>query len=213
MSVYRRGDTWWYEFLFAGTRIRESAKSASKSLAKEAEKKRRRELEQGFNGLATEDRSHRVLTFAQASESFLAEYSLRHRPNSVIYMTYCVKHLSRHLGDMMLVEIGIGTVRSYQTLRIGEQASPKCINEEVMVLLQIMREMGDLIRVKMKRDKTLKLSYQEYEGKALSADEVSALYNAAGVEAPAPGEKHDLKATRTPMILPAIALGVCPRNS
>ena len=77
-----------------------------------------------------------------------------------------------------------------------------------MVLLQIMREMGDLIRVKMRRDKTLKLAYEEFEGKALTADEVKALYNAATVIEPGEGEKKDLKATRSEMILPAISLAL-----
>ncbi len=77
-----------------------------------------------------------------------------------------------------------------------------------MVLLQIMQEMGDLIRVKMKREKTLKLAYQEFEGKALAAEDVKALYDAAEVAEPKPGEKVDLKATRSEMIKPAIALAL-----
>jgi hypothetical protein len=40
VGVYKRGDTWWYEFVFAGKRVRESAKTASETLAKEAEKAR-----------------------------------------------------------------------------------------------------------------------------------------------------------------------------
>jgi hypothetical protein len=35
MSVYRRGDVWWYKFRFAGQVIRESSKSESKTFAKE----------------------------------------------------------------------------------------------------------------------------------------------------------------------------------
>jgi len=208
MAVYKRNGTWWYEFWFANVRIRESAKSNSKTLAKEAERNRRRDLEEGYNGLAKEDRSKRVLTLSQAADPFLAEYKLRHRPTSITYMEYCLKHLKAHLGSLMLVEIGIDSVREYQSARIREKASPKTINEEVMVLLQIMREMGDLIRVRMKRDKTLKLAYQEFEGKALTNEEVSALYTAAEVVEPEPGEKKDLKATRSQMIKPAIALAL-----
>jgi integrase len=208
MSVFKRGKTWHYEFWFANVRIRESAKTDSKTIAKEAEWKRRRELEEGYNGLAKEDRSRRVLTFSQAAETFLAEYKLRHRPHSAIYIKYCIGHLSKNVGDMLLIEIGVDAVREYQSIRLKEKASPKTINEEVMVLLQIMREMGDLIRVKMKRDKTLKLAYQEFEGKALTADEVKAIYDAAEVIEPEPGEKKDLKATRSEMIKPAIALAL-----
>jgi hypothetical protein len=51
MSVFKRGRIWWYEFSFAGKRIQESSKSTSKTLAKQAQQKRRRELEQGFNSI------------------------------------------------------------------------------------------------------------------------------------------------------------------
>ena len=51
MAVYKRGDVYWYSFIFAGQRVQESSKSHSKTVAKEAEKQRRRELEAAINGL------------------------------------------------------------------------------------------------------------------------------------------------------------------
>jgi len=45
MSLFRRGDVWWYEFWFAGRRIQESSKSPSKTSARTAEQNPRRELE------------------------------------------------------------------------------------------------------------------------------------------------------------------------
>ena len=51
MALFKRGNTWWYEFLFARRRVRESAKTTSKTVAKLAEQNRRRELERGFNGV------------------------------------------------------------------------------------------------------------------------------------------------------------------
>src|SRR6266567_4360243 len=40
---------WWYNFTFAGRRIQESSKSRRKTVAQDAEKKRRQELERAFN--------------------------------------------------------------------------------------------------------------------------------------------------------------------
>ena len=208
MSVYKRGETWWYKFWFANKFIRESAKTAGKTLAKEAEKKRRRELEEGYNGISTEDRSRRVMTVAEAGKRFLADYSLRHRPNSISYVSHALLHLERLLGDMMLVEVGESTILGYQNRRLTEKASPKTINEEVAVLLRLMGDAGDVIRARMKRAKTLKLKHEDYEGKALTLDEVKALYEAARVNEPEPGKKKDLRATRTPMILPAVAVAL-----
>ena len=51
MALFKRGGVWWYKFYFAGQPIRESAKSSSKTVAKNAEQQRRRELEAGFHNL------------------------------------------------------------------------------------------------------------------------------------------------------------------
>ena len=45
---------WYYEFIFAGRLVKESAKTQSKTVAKLAEQARRRELEKGFNGVSDE---------------------------------------------------------------------------------------------------------------------------------------------------------------
>ena len=52
VSLYKRGDVWWYKFRFAGQVIRESSKSESRTVAKEAERSRRRELEESFNRIS-----------------------------------------------------------------------------------------------------------------------------------------------------------------
>ena len=61
MAVFKRGEVWWYKFYFAGRLIRESSKSSSKTVAKDAEKQRRRELEAGFHNIA-DVRQLRILT-------------------------------------------------------------------------------------------------------------------------------------------------------
>ena len=70
MSLFQRGDIWWYEFWFAGRRIRESSKSESKTVAKSAEKNRRRELEEGFNNFA-DLRQERVRSFTEMADEYL----------------------------------------------------------------------------------------------------------------------------------------------
>ena len=49
--LYQRGKqkTWWYRFRFGGRIVHESAKSPSKTLARDAERVRRRELERNYN--------------------------------------------------------------------------------------------------------------------------------------------------------------------
>jgi hypothetical protein len=76
MSLFRRGDVWWYEFWFAGRRIQESSKSPSETVARTAEQNRRRELEEGFNNF-TDIRRERVRTFSDVADEFFSGYKLR----------------------------------------------------------------------------------------------------------------------------------------
>ena len=88
MSLYKRGDVWWYKFRFAGQMIRESSKSESKTVAKDAERVRRRELEESWNqikrrklpplfsiaaaGLAQDAHGHRTLDGAKLQTRYFA---------------------------------------------------------------------------------------------------------------------------------------------
>ncbi len=95
MSLFRRGDVWWYEFWFAGRRIRESSKSPSKTVAKGAEQKRKRELEAGFNNF-TDLRHERIRTFSDMADEYFAAYKLR-LPQSAVFAEYAINHLKRLL--------------------------------------------------------------------------------------------------------------------
>jgi len=208
MSVYRRGDTYWYKFWFANKLIRESAKTSSKTLAKSAEKQRRRELEEGFNGLSGEDRSKRVQTLSQAADAMVEEYAHRLSANSLRYLKQRIAHLKANMGDMMLIEIGDKTIVDYQTARLGEGTSGSTINGEVMFALRIMGPIGDAVRLKLRRANRLRLPKGESCGRALSEEQEAALLEAAQVPEVPEGEKMDLKATRSPAIYPAIMLAL-----
>jgi len=69
MSVFRRGTTWWYKFRFAHRLIRESAKTTSKTVARDAERTRRRELEAGYNDLS--QREERIQTLSSIGAEYL----------------------------------------------------------------------------------------------------------------------------------------------
>jgi integrase len=192
MAVYKRGNTWWYHFIYAGRRIAESAKTTSKTIAKEAERKRHRELEERLNGI-DDQRKDRVRSLANLAAGYLKEYRLKHK--AVTFAEYAVGHVSRHLGEKMLIEIGDKAVRAYQVARLEEKASPKSINEEVGFLLRIMGERGDLLRAELRRQKILKLQVSAQPGKAFSVEQKDAMVSAA-------------EQSRSPLILPALTLAL-----
>jgi integrase len=193
MSLLKRGNVWWYEFWFAGRRVRESSKTGSKTLAKAAEQKRRRELEEGFNNL--EDvRQERVRTIQDLADEYLISYKLRH-PRSATFAEYALGHVKRLPGDKMLVDINEETVKEYQESRLREKTAPKSINEEIGFLLRIMDVPGDVLRVRLRKKKLLKLKTGTQVGKAFGPEEKARLIENA-------------KAARSPHIYPALMLAL-----
>jgi len=169
MSIFQRGDVWWYEFWFAGRRIRESSKSPSKTVAKNAEQKRKRELEEGFNNF-TDQRHERIRTFGDMADEFITAYKLR-LPQSIVFAEYAVRHLKRLLGGKMLVDFNEAAVIHYQNARLDDGASPKSVNEEVGFLLRILGDPGDLLRIRLRKRKMLKLKVRQTVGKAFTQAE------------------------------------------
>src|SRR5258708_1777985 len=192
MALFRRGNTWWYEFLFARRRVRESAKTTSKTVAKLAEQNRRRELERGFNGVE-DNREDRIRSIKEMGAEYLEEYRLRHK--SGVFATYAIGNVTRHVGESMAVDVTDKTVKEYQTARLKEGAAPKTINEEVGFLLRLLGEAGDVIRVRLRRQKALKLAVRQQVGKAYAPEEKEALLAAA-------------KMARSPAIYPALMLAL-----
>ncbi len=75
MSVHKRGNVWWYDFTFAGRRIQESTKSPSKTAAKLAEQKRKRQLELGINSIE-DAREEFIRPLREVADEYLESYSL-----------------------------------------------------------------------------------------------------------------------------------------
>lgn len=192
MSLFRRGKVWWYEFWFAGRRIQESAKTTSKTLAKLAEQNRRRELEQGYNSIE-DKRDERIRSVREVAQDYLEDYLLRNQGQT--FAQYALSHVARLLGPKMIVDIDEDTVRQYQTDRLREDAAPKTINEEVGFLLRLLGDRGDLIRLRLRKQKSLKLKGSTPVAKAYSPEEKNRLVEAA-------------RSARSPMIYPALMLAL-----
>jgi hypothetical protein len=169
MSVYKRGDTWWFKFKFAGQTIRESAKTSSKTVAKSAERTRRRELEEGFNGIS---KPQRAQLFNVAAESWLEAKKAHLSPRSVTIESFNLKHLRPIFGGMLVCDIRGDDVAAYQSARLREKAAPKTINLEVGTLRAILRK--HRLWANIQPDVTM-LRTRDDAGRALSLEEDKAL--------------------------------------
>ncbi len=113
---------WWYEFTFAGRRVRESAKTTRKTVAVEAEKHRRAQLERVHAGMPTEKPEHRIRTISAVLKEYRAAYPVNHREKSVLMVKNRGAHLLRLLGALVPSDMTAQRVIEYMEKRRSEGA-------------------------------------------------------------------------------------------
>jgi len=137
MTLSKRGNVYWYEFVFNGQRIRESTKSSNRDVAARAERERRRELELGTNRLGEKKKP---LPFAIAAKKWLEMKEAGWSPSNYRIETYNVDHLKKGFAKKLLEDIGADDVSRYQAARKKEGASGRTINMEVGTLRAILKK-------------------------------------------------------------------------
>jgi integrase len=135
MSLYRRGDVWWYKFRFAGQMIRETSKSESKTVAKDAERARRRELEESWNQIK---RRKLPPLFSIAAEDWLRTRTGIARSTERSYKL-AISNLKTDFGKQLLCDLAAKDLAAYQMRRKREGVSNRTVNLELGVLRSILR--------------------------------------------------------------------------
>ena len=138
MSLYRRGNVWWYKFRFYGQLIRDSAKTNSKTLARDAERARRRELETAVNRIP---RRERMPLFKVGAREWLQTKGALAEKSLVRYKG-CVQNLTDHFGGRLVCDIGPQDIANYQRKRLTADKSHRTVNYEVGALRGIMKHFG-----------------------------------------------------------------------
>jgi len=124
-----------YKFLFQGQLIRESAKTNSKTVAREAERARRRDLELGINRIGKRERTP---LFRIAAKEWIdakvgkSESTLRN------YRQY-VESLTSEFKDRLICDIDIADIRALQRKRLTQGLGHRSVNYEIGVLRQILK--------------------------------------------------------------------------
>jgi integrase len=170
MSVFKNGKFYHYEFKLDGRRHRGSTGTASKPQAIAEERSQRERLEKSYSQvIEAEAREQQRKTIREAADEFLSDYKLKHE--SPTFAIYALGHVTDHLGGKLVVEVTPTVVKRYQMDRLSEKAGPKTINDEVLLLLRLCGDQGDLIRAKLRREKAMKLATPPSPGRAYTADE------------------------------------------
>ncbi|MCL5742620.1 MAG: site-specific integrase [Acidobacteria bacterium] len=218
MSVFQVGKYYHYNFILDGRRYKASTGKTTKQAAEKVERNVRMRLESGYSEVVQqEERAQGRKTIQEAADEFLEAYNAKH--HAATFAEYALGHVARLLGAKLVLETTPGTVKKYQTDRLNEKAAPKTINEEVALLLRLCGDQGELIRARLRREKSLKLKTPPSPGKAFSVEEQErmlavalestraarlACERQARGEKPAKGDKQG----GSPSIYPALVLAL-----
>jgi len=135
MSLYRRGDVWWYKFRFAGQMVRESSKSESKTVARDAERARRRELEESWNQIK---RRKLPPLFSIAAEDWLKTRT-GIAPSTRRSYNLAISQLKTDFARQLLCDLSGQDLAAYQARRKRDGVSNRTVNLELGVLRSILR--------------------------------------------------------------------------
>jgi integrase len=139
MSAYRRGKTFWFKFRFGGQVIRESARTASKTVAKEAERARRRQLEDAANGIA---RRERPVLFPIAADRWLGSLSGGLKPITLGHYRIYSGKLKERFRNRLIIDIDVRDIAEMQRELTAQGFAGRTVNLQVAVLRMILRYAG-----------------------------------------------------------------------
>jgi integrase len=163
---YPHSKMWWYDFRFNGRRIRGTTKSSLRSVAVEAERVRRREEENRFNGISG---PFRPKPFREAVAEYLQAKKLTMAASPLRSATF---HLDQRFlplfGSRMVTEITAEDIKTYQDRRLQQGASNKYINLELGTLRGVLKRAKAWANI---QQDVRMLPIRDDTGCALSSDE------------------------------------------
>ena len=131
MSLYQRGKSWYYDFLYRGERYTGCIGPVSKTVAKEIMAKKKAEAVEGRYELPSKKPTPRLEEFV---EEYFAYYRANRRPRSVIRHETSWHAIQPHLGGMRLDEISPFDLERYRRQRKQMERSDVTINRELAFL-------------------------------------------------------------------------------
>jgi len=136
--IYRRGKNkiFWYRFRFAGRIIHESTRTQSKTIAREAERNRRRELEERVNGIKKRGLPP---TFEVAARKWMESRAHAVAKNTLSEARRCMKHLVPIFGPRLICDIAPDDLAAYQRRRLQSGAQGRTVNLELGELRKVLK--------------------------------------------------------------------------
>jgi integrase len=151
MSVYKRGKTYWYEFVWDGEKIQHSARTGDADVARVIEAAHRTSLAKGEVGIRERKK---VPTLAEFGPRFLDQVKMdcAAKPLTVLFYQSKLRLLldNSSLGKLRLDRIGVDDIEAFKLSRSRsfsrrkKKLSAASVNRELSVLRRMLRVAADL---------------------------------------------------------------------
>lgn len=146
MAIYKRGDTYWYEFQFNGERVQQSAQTGNKDVARQIEAAHRVRLAKGEAGINERPPAPTLEEFGPRFENAIVTLCAD-KPATVIFYRAKLRRLlaDRELSGARLDAIDEAMIDGYkqrrtrQASRYGRPLAPASVNRELATLRRLLR--------------------------------------------------------------------------
>ena len=119
----REAEVFWCDFTYKRRRIRESTGQTKKTLAKNYEDQRRRELENAVAGVKVSKPEDRIREVKKVIEDWITVRTTGKRDKTKAYIRERCAHLIQHLGGELACDITEAAVAGYIGKREAEGAA------------------------------------------------------------------------------------------
>ena len=138
MSVYKRGDVWWYGFSFNGKRIQRSTKQGNKRVAELMEAAHKTALAKGEVGIVEPKRAPTLMEFSGRAMAAI-QVHCGEKPRTVEFYGQKLGRLLEFepLSAARLDEIDEALIESYVQSRV-KLVSPATVNRELATLRRVL---------------------------------------------------------------------------
>jgi Phage integrase, N-terminal SAM-like domain len=134
--IYKRGDTYYYEFELRGRRYRESTRQGNPRVARQMEAARRTQILKGEVGIRERKLTMTLRQFANTSFMANVKATFAAKPKTLEYYLNGLKNLTafQELADKPLDEIKAESITAYMTKRQDAGLQVSSVNREFQVL-------------------------------------------------------------------------------
>ena len=138
--IYKRGELYWYKFMWQGKLIRESTKQGNDKVARQMEAAHRTSLAKGEVGIREKKKSPTLAEFAQLRFLPWAETTFASKPKTWLWYRNGVRRLVEYkpISHLKLDELSSEQIAAYVGYRQTGGLEVSSINRELQVLRRLL---------------------------------------------------------------------------